>query len=103
MSKIQIDENLMRKIAKLARLKLTPEEESAYSKDLSRILDYVEQLGEVKTDGVEPLVHGFPLEAHFREDIAIPLAEAETKLIVECSEGALYDQFRVPQMIGGDS
>jgi aspartyl-tRNA(Asn)/glutamyl-tRNA(Gln) amidotransferase subunit C len=103
MSKIQLDENLMRKIAKLARLKLTPEEEQAYSKDLSRILDYVEQLGEVKTEGVEPIVHGFPLEEHFREDKALALSEADTKLLIECSSGALYDQFRVPPMIGGES
>ena len=101
--KIQIDENLMRKIAKLARLKITPEEEKIYSRDLQKILDYVEQLNGVNTEGVEPLVHGFPLEEHFREDKAISLSEEETKLIVSCSEAPLYDQFRVPQVIGGES
>lgn len=40
-------------IAKLARLKLTDEEISKFSGQLSDILKYVEQLEEVNTDGVE--------------------------------------------------
>ena len=103
MTKIRIDEDLTQKIARLARLKLTSQEKTLFTKDLQKILDYIEQLGEVKTEGVEPINHGYPLAEHYREDVAIQLSEEETREIVACSEGHLYDQFRVPQVIGGES
>lgn len=103
MEKIQIDENLTRKIAKLARLRLTTEEERLYTQDLQKILDYIAELGRVDTAGVEPLIHGYPLEEHFREDEPIALSEAEVHRIVNCADSPLYDQYRVPQVIGGES
>ena len=44
----------VKKVAKLANLELTTEEEEKYSQQLSKILDYIEQLNEVNTEGVEP-------------------------------------------------
>lgn len=44
----------VKKVAKLANLPLTEEEEEKYSEQLSKILDYVEQLNSVDTSGVEP-------------------------------------------------
>ncbi len=41
-------------VAKLANLPLTPEEEEKYSQQLSKILDYIDQLNQVNTDNVEP-------------------------------------------------
>lgn len=41
-------------VAKLANLNLTPEEEEKYSQQLSKILDYIDQLNQVDTEGVEP-------------------------------------------------
>lgn len=97
-----INQDLTRKMAKLSRLKLSDEEIEQYTKDLSQILGYVEQLSEVNTVHVEPMIHGVVMDAHFREDTAIPLSEAETKKIVACSEQSLYDQYKVPQVIGGE-
>jgi aspartyl-tRNA(Asn)/glutamyl-tRNA(Gln) amidotransferase subunit C len=47
----------VRKTADLARLRLTPEEESAYGGQLDRILHYISQLDEVDTSDVEPAAH----------------------------------------------
>ncbi len=44
----------VKKVAKLANLPLTPDEELKYSDQLSKILDYVEQLNKVDTKDVEP-------------------------------------------------
>lgn len=41
-------------VAKLANLPLTEDEEEKYSEQLSKILDYIEQLNQVDTDSVEP-------------------------------------------------
>jgi aspartyl-tRNA(Asn)/glutamyl-tRNA(Gln) amidotransferase subunit C len=98
----QVNENVTRKIAHLARLKLSDQEVEQYTKELSKILDFVTQLKEVNTEGVDPVIHGIPLETHFRDDVALALPEEETKRIVACSDQSMYDQYRVPQVIGGE-
>jgi aspartyl-tRNA(Asn)/glutamyl-tRNA(Gln) amidotransferase subunit C len=97
-----VNETVTKKIAHLARLQLSDEEVKKYTKELAKIVDFVAQLKEVNTEGVVPVVHGIPLEAHFREDKPIALSEEETKRIVSSSEQSLYDQYRVPQVIGGE-
>lgn len=42
-------------VAKLANLPLTSEEEEKYSEQLSKILDYIEQLNKVDTKNIEPI------------------------------------------------
>ena len=51
---MQVDEATVRRIARLARIKIT-DEEAASSRELSGILDWVEQLDEVDTEDVEPM------------------------------------------------
>jgi aspartyl-tRNA(Asn)/glutamyl-tRNA(Gln) amidotransferase subunit C len=55
-------------VAHLARLALSDAEEAQLARDLSAILDYVEQLKQVPTEGVEPLAHPLALENVFRGD-----------------------------------
>ena len=52
---MQVDEALVRKIAHLARIKITDKEATALQSEMSGILKWVEQLKEVDTDGVEPM------------------------------------------------
>jgi aspartyl-tRNA(Asn)/glutamyl-tRNA(Gln) amidotransferase subunit C len=47
----------VRRIASLARLDLSPEEEQLFAGQLSAILDYVKQLEELDVSGVEPMTH----------------------------------------------
>jgi aspartyl-tRNA(Asn)/glutamyl-tRNA(Gln) amidotransferase subunit C len=54
---MKVDKALISKLEKLARLKLDVEEKESIQKDLTNILDMVEKLNEVKTEGVEPLIH----------------------------------------------
>lgn len=56
-------------IAKLSRLELSEEEKSVFAKQLSDILGYVEKLGEVKTEGVEPMAHSIPIRNVFGDDV----------------------------------
>lgn len=55
-------------IALLARLGLTNEEVEKYGEQLSSILDYVEQLKKVDTEGIEPTAQVTGLENVMRED-----------------------------------
>lgn len=58
----------VRHVAKLARLALTPEEEARLSTQLSAVLDAVEQLSTVDTEGVPPTTFAIPNPAHARPD-----------------------------------
>lgn len=55
-------------VAKLADLPLSSEEEEKYSEQLSKILDYIEQLNQVDTTGVEPTFNITPNQNVMRED-----------------------------------
>lgn len=55
-------------IASLARLELTEEEKEKFTKELSSILDYFEQLKEVDTEKVEPTYQVTGLENVMRKD-----------------------------------
>ena len=69
----------VRKVANLARLELSEGELAHMTGQLSAILDYVDQLKQVPTDGVEPLAHPLDLQNVFRDDEpapSLPVAEA---------------------------
>ena len=51
----------VRWVAQLARLEISPAELAEFTEQLGRIVDYVDQLQQVSTDGVEPLAHPLPV------------------------------------------
>jgi len=65
---MKIDSQTVDKIAHLARLEVTPEEKETLIADMSRILDFMAELNEVNTDGVEPLIYMTNEVNAFRED-----------------------------------
>lgn len=54
---MKVDKQLISKLEKLARLELSDEEREGLTKDLSSILEMVEKLQELDTEGVDPLVY----------------------------------------------
>ncbi|XJS10108.1 Asp-tRNA(Asn)/Glu-tRNA(Gln) amidotransferase subunit GatC [Aerococcaceae bacterium WGS1372] len=58
-------------VAKLAKLSFTDDELSDFTNDFGRIIEMVEQLEEVDTEGVKPTYHGNQLVDVMRDDIAI--------------------------------
>ncbi|GAK44185.1 glutamyl-tRNA(Gln) amidotransferase subunit C [Tepidicaulis marinus] len=66
---MSVDQNTVRHIARLARIAVTDEEVAPLAKELSSILDWVEQLGEVNTDNVEPMASVENLALPMREDV----------------------------------
>jgi aspartyl-tRNA(Asn)/glutamyl-tRNA(Gln) amidotransferase subunit C len=53
----------------LSKLKLDESEKEQAKKDLAEMLDYIDQLGELDTEGVEPMSHVHPVSNRFREDV----------------------------------
>lgn len=52
----------VRKVAKLAHLEITDEEVALYTPQMANIVKYVEQLNELDTDNVEPMLGGLTAE-----------------------------------------
>jgi len=65
----KIDEKLILKLEKLARLKLTDDERAEISQDLNKIVDMFDKLQEVDTDGVAPTKHMTDHAHALREDV----------------------------------
>ena len=53
----------------LAKLELSDEEKEQAKKDMGSMLDYIDKLGELDTEGVEPMSHVFPVKNVVREDV----------------------------------
>jgi len=68
------------RVAHLARLQLTEEELTAMTRQLASIVDYVDQLQKVRTDGIEPMAHALPVANVFRADIPAPSLSVEEAL-----------------------
>ena len=67
---MEIDLATIRKIAHLARLELKPEEEQQMSGDFAKILEWMNQLNELDTKNVEPLMHMHIGVNVFRKDVS---------------------------------
>jgi aspartyl-tRNA(Asn)/glutamyl-tRNA(Gln) amidotransferase subunit C len=68
------------KVALLARLRLSPDELAMFTGQLNSIVDFVAQLQEPDTSGVEPLAHGVEVRNVFREDVLGPSLPREKAL-----------------------
>jgi aspartyl-tRNA(Asn)/glutamyl-tRNA(Gln) amidotransferase subunit C len=68
------------KVALLGRLKLTADEMDRMTVQLGRVLEYVDILNEVDTQGVEPMAHAIELRDVFREDVPVPSLPREDAL-----------------------
>jgi aspartyl-tRNA(Asn)/glutamyl-tRNA(Gln) amidotransferase subunit C len=89
----------VRRIATLARLRLTPEEEQTFVGQLSAILDHVAELGTLDVSGVEPMTHALAAgEAPARRpDVPQPCLTPEDALAnAPAHEGTF---FKVPRII----
>jgi aspartyl-tRNA(Asn)/glutamyl-tRNA(Gln) amidotransferase subunit C len=66
---MSLDPATVRRIAKLARIRLDDAEVPRLEGELNAILGYVEQLSEVDVDGVQPLSGGAQMAMRLREDV----------------------------------
>jgi aspartyl-tRNA(Asn)/glutamyl-tRNA(Gln) amidotransferase subunit C len=84
----------VRKVARLARLELSEPDLTRMQQQLSAILDYVEQLNQLNTDGVEPLAHPLPVSNVFRPDDPVPSLPVDEAL--QNAPDRVGDYFGVP-------
>ncbi|WP_055048932.1 Asp-tRNA(Asn)/Glu-tRNA(Gln) amidotransferase subunit GatC [Devosia sp. A16] len=65
---MSVDAATVKRIGRLARIRIEEGEVEAYRNELNTILGFVEQLGEVDVSGVEPMTSVMPMTLRRRED-----------------------------------
>ena len=92
-----IDTQTVKKIAFLSRLKVEDDKIVATEAEFNKILQWIEQLNEVNTEGVEPLVSVNNSHITSREDIVT--TGNHSKEILANAPQAAYGYFTVPKVI----
>ncbi len=94
-----IDDATIEYVGILAKLELSGEEKEQAKKDMARMLDYIDKLGELDTEGVEPMSHVFPVQNVFREDVVTNGDDRED--ILRNAPAEKDGMFVVPQTFEG--
>ena len=66
---MRVDETTVLRIARLARIKISKDEAKGLEKELTGILNWVEQLNSVDTASVDPMTRVVPIELKKRDDV----------------------------------
>ncbi|MFA7468270.1 MAG: Asp-tRNA(Asn)/Glu-tRNA(Gln) amidotransferase subunit GatC [Desulfotomaculaceae bacterium] len=93
---MKITEQAVEQLALLSRLDLTAEDQTAHTKSINVILDYLDLLNKLDTSNVEPAAHVLPLKNVFREDRLQPSLAKELALANAPEEEA--GAFKVPRI-----
>lgn len=99
---MKIDERTLMGIARLARLDMSdPAIREARHHDMQQVIDFVEILDKVDTQGVEPLIFMTDEQDQLRPDVAVATDIREQALANAPVKDS--DYFKVPKVVGGDS
>jgi aspartyl-tRNA(Asn)/glutamyl-tRNA(Gln) amidotransferase subunit C len=94
---MQVDEATVRRIARLARIKISDDEAKSLEKELSGILDWVKQLDEVDTAAVEPMTRVVAQKLKMRDDF---ITDGEIADAVTANAPLVEDHyFVVPKVV----
>ena len=94
---MSVTEKEVRHVAKLARLALSDAEIDKMVPELNNILGWVEQLGEVDTDGIEPLTAVIDIKLRLRDDVVDDGGVRDAVLLN--APDAQHGFFAVPKVI----
>ena len=94
---MSVNAQQVRHVAKLARIAMSDAEVDALVPELNNILGWVEQLGEVDTDGVEPLTAVIEQKLRLRDD-AVTDGDKRDAVLANAPEGQ-HGFFAVPKVI----
>ena len=92
-----VDSQTVKRIAFLSRLKVEEDKIEATKEEFNKILNWIEELNEINTDAVEPLIAVNDTTLRVREDV---VASGNCKdEILKNAPAAEYDYFAVPKVV----
>ncbi len=94
---MSLSDDQVRRLARLARIAIRPEESAAVLEQLNRVLGLVEEMRRVDTSGVEPMAHAQDMVQRLRADaVTEPDRRELYQSVAPAMEGGLY---LVPKVI----
>lgn len=94
---MSVDKDTVKRVAHLARIKVSEEEAANLQDELNAILGFVEQLNEVDVDGVEPMTSVTPMAMKKRKDEITDGAKSDD--IVANAPASEDHYFLVPKVV----
>jgi aspartyl-tRNA(Asn)/glutamyl-tRNA(Gln) amidotransferase subunit C len=92
-----VNDELVEKLAHLARLEIKPGEKDGLKSDLQKMIAFIEKLNEIDTSGVEPLLFMTDEVNVLREDEVVPSISREEALLNAPVKDEQF--FKVPKVI----
>lgn len=92
-----IDKKTISQIAKLSRIEITEDEANKYAKDLSKVLDYFDQISKIETNNIEPMTTPIENEYFWREDKTS--AEYSPEEMLQNAPDRAGNLFKVPPVV----
>jgi len=94
---MSLDKATVARIATLARIEVPEDQQERLAGELSQIVQWIEQLGEVDTVGVEPMRSVLPLPQHWRADV---VSDGERRAEILADAPSAHDgYFVVPKVV----
>lgn len=93
----QISDETIEYVGILSKLELSAEEKEQAKADMESMLDYIDRMNALDTDGVEPMSHVFRLHNVFREDVVVNGDDREN--ILKNAPGEKDGMFMVPRTV----
>jgi len=95
---MEVNQETIGHLAKLSNFALSPEQSIALASDLSGIINYISQLDELDTEGIEPTYQVFEMENVWRPDEIQPQEANREELLALTKEVRDY-QIKVPKVL----
>ncbi|CAN5508446.1 Asp-tRNA(Asn)/Glu-tRNA(Gln) amidotransferase subunit GatC [soil metagenome] len=91
----------VRKVAKLAHLEISDEEVALYTPQMANIVSYIEQLNELDTENIEPMLGGLTAEGEATDTRCadIPHESLGQKNALKEAPSAVEGHFQVPKVL----
>ena len=94
---MNINQNVISKLARLSKLKFNEDEMKLISNDLSKMLDFINQLQDLDTEGTDPLIHVNEEINNWREDQVQGMISQEEALSNSPVKDGTY--FKLPKVL----
>lgn len=94
---MKINKDVITKLSALSKLKFNKEEAELISEDLSKMVNFINQLNELETDGIEPLIHMNEEVNNWREDKLGDVLDQEKALANSPVKDSAY--FKLPKVL----
>ena len=94
---MNINQNVVSKLARLSKLKFNEDEMKLISNDLSKMLDFINQLQDLDTEGIDPLIHMNEEINNWREDKVQGMISQEEALSNSPVKDGTY--FKLPKVL----